>query len=403
MLNNLNFFDVLPKTSYNEECKNHVVSFIMDYFCDSKTNNIYFVANNKLYGYNKNEGILVIQKILEILPNKLEKNQLVKIIRILIYLPTKFPSLPPKFYLERAEDFSLVDLNTDVNKNTYEIVLKTIADWKSVDDYLKIMKEIKNSFTKIYPIYKLEIHKRKNIIYPENSYLPKNAVKISLDSNDQNINKDIPNNFEINIQPNNFNINIPNNTNNNIQNNFNNIIQNKNIINLPNFENKENFTDEEVKKILIDHTISNIKEKFLSTYYENKNIRIKIDNLKLLLNNNLSELGDKISEGNKIISTFDKILKDINIEKANIKDDIIKSSSINVSFENYKEFVKIPNKDEVILKLLAMEACSEEFLSYVKRFYEKNIIELKDSMRYIRQLSKEIFFINFVKKKMMDQ
>lgn len=409
----MNFFDSLQQTSYNQSTKDDVASFIMDYFSDTKSNTIYLVSkcfnnNSSLY-----ENIFLVQKTIE-----LKSQNLTKIARILIYIPINFPNQSPLFYLEKADTFSIPDIQNDINKSTYEIKVKSIINWRNMIDFEKIIKDIISSFSKIYPLYKLEIHKRKGIMYPENSYVPRNAIKIFINSSQQIGNNNIiknPNEIDDqtfqNMNENLQNPNKPlkayinvNNSNNNQTSSSMEYIYN-NIINKFNNsqEVKSNFTDEEIKKILVDHTMIIIKEKFLKSISENEKISLNLNNIKSNYSQNIRKIGDKIEEGKKIIKTFESLNKEILSEIANLKDDIIKNSRLVIGFENYKEFVHIPPKEEHMMKLISMESTLEDFVYSFKKAFEKNVLSYDETMKNIRKISKELFIINFLKKKLNDE
>jgi len=405
----MNFFDILPKTSYNEETKNYVASFIMDYFSDSKSHNIYLISKN--FGFNSavKENIFLIQKTIQL---PIEPKQ-VKIVRILIYIPTNFPNAAPKFFLDKAENYAVVEVQKNIDKSTYEITLKSISEWKSIDDFNRILGDIITSFNKFYPFYKLELDKRKGIVYPQHSFVPSNALKISLNGVEQINAINQNNNFNeqnapmgqiatnINSQNNIYNINNPNMNSNFIdKRNFN---QPANANFHKSLEDKVTFSDEEIKKILMELTILDIKEKFLQNYYENKKIKVNLDEMKSNKILKINEIGDKIVEGKKILNAFDKLHKDLYDEIANIKDNIIAFSRVHLSFENFRNFIEIPAKEECILKLISMESTLEDFIFSLKKSFEKNNLTSDETMKNIRKISKEIFAINFLKKKLIQE
>lgn len=395
----MNFFDILQQTSYSEETKNYVASFIMDYFSESKLHNIYLVS--KSFSSSVKENIFLIQKTIYI-----SVVGETKIVRILIYIPTNFPKDSPKFYLERAKEHSIVNMQKDINKLTYEITLKSISEWKGIGDFNRILDDIINSFSRFYPLYKLESHKRKGIVYPENSYVPTNALKISLNDEQQmnhnklrdsrNSNANMLKGQIASMNDNNINYNVGFNQD-----------KNSNVNITSNFykpqENKQEFTDEEIKRMLAEHTILAIKDKFLQNYYENKKIKISLDEIKNNLKLKTNEIGDKLIEGKKILYSFDKLLKELNNEIANIKDNIIVNSRLHLSFDNYRNFIEISDKEEHILKFISMESTLDDVIYILRKAFEKDSLTFDETMKYIRKISKEIFLINFLKKKLIEK
>lgn len=420
----MNFFDSLANTAYSENAKNEVAAFVYDYFSSPKLHNIYLVS--KSFEGNSKDLIFLIQKTIELVSEKKDNKNLLKIAKILIYIPKKFPNVPPKFYLEKADFYSIINIQSDINKQTYEILVNSIKDWKSPGQFNNILNDIVKSFSKIYPLYKLEIHQRNNVKYPENSYIPQDAKKVILNDSDINISKQHKNAINVANQAQAANqqsankININNNDkekekekNNNIFKqlnfNYNPSIDRTNANNMINTyinfaykqnENIQNFSEEEIKRILVDQTLINVKDSFLSNHVQNKSIKFQIENSKVSTNNKINELSEKIKEGDKIASVFEKLLKEIAVEKGKIKD-VIKSSNMQVNFENFRDFIDISDKEERILKFNSMEACIEDMILIIKKAYEKNILKYEEALRYTRLLSKEIFIMNFLKKRLI--
>ncbi len=372
----MNFFDVLQQTSYNEEKKNYVASFIMDYFSEPKSNNIYLVKENIRNNYNNSNNIFLIEKTLDL-------KEIPAIIKILIFINSNFPDSPPSIYLERAEMYSIIDIQKDVDKSTFEITLNSIKQWRDISDIQKILSDIISSFNKIYPLYKLEIHKRKGVQYPLNSFVPNDAIKVSLNSNSDNYS---------NL---NYYRNQP-------QIRFEEIIFINDGFNKQE-EDKITFEDEEIKKILIDHTLISLKSNFIRNNNEIENTRISMENMKKYLNNDIIEISNKIIEGKKMMNSFGQLYKEIKSDIITIKDHIIINSRKKISLENYRDFIDIPNKQEYMLKLMCMESTLDDFIFSIKKGFEKNILSFDESMKHIRKFSKEIYVINYLRNKLNDE
>ena len=71
-----------------------------------------------------------------------------------------------------------------------------------------------------------------------------------------------------------------------------------------------------------------------------------------------------------------------------------------MSFENYKNFVEISENEEKILQLISLEITYEDFVNCIKLSYSHGKIPYEISCKLIRNISKEIFKINFYKEKL---
>ena len=135
---------------------------------------------------------------------------------IVVFFPNLIPLEPPKIFLEVSKGSAINPKIKDVDIKTRKIITPILRTWEQKTSFVNILNEIRNSFSNIFPIYKIK-------------------------KNNNNINNNVNNNT-ININ-NNAVFNIMNNNNNNQNDPFANIasIFNENFMNNIKYNNNNNF------------------------------------------------------------------------------------------------------------------------------------------------------------------
>ena len=144
-------------------------------------------------------------------------------------------------------------------------------------------------------------------------------------------------------------------------------------------------------------------DSFWKQYY-NFNQKYKIENN----NQELKHINDilKIKAGKADISSnpmnqeLEKLryIKDeLNQIENNLQNELQQmQNSCKSAFEKCEEFIKI--KDQKDLEYAVMEKTIEDYLVYLKKAYEKKVINFHEMVEQTRSLSREIFSINYLRK-----
>jgi hypothetical protein len=75
---------------------------------------------------------------------------------IVIFFSKFIPLQPPRIYLEVAKGSAINPKIKDVDIQTRKIMVPSLLSWNSSSNFIAILNEIKASFSKIFPIYKLK-------------------------------------------------------------------------------------------------------------------------------------------------------------------------------------------------------------------------------------------------------
>lgn len=107
---------------------------------------------------------------------------------------------------------------------------------------------------------------------------------------------------------------------------------------------------------------------------------------------------DKKSENENTLS----ILKnEIENDIQSIQNFLINLTDQNLNKDNCFNFVNIKDKEGNLMKILSMEATIEDMYLIIKRAFEKGAINFNDTIRFIRNLSREAVKIKFVRDKIL--
>ena len=138
-----------------------------------------------------------------------------------------------------------------------------------------------------------------------------------------------------------------------------------------------------------------LREKYMIFKEEFNNIELGLDKLKKnrINKNNIKQPINKELE--KEIGKLLKIKKYLNEIESSLKTKKDKNKSI---FDKCSYYIKIKNKK--IFELIIKKKVISDYLIYLKKGFEKNIVTFDDMLNKTRKLSREIFYINYTIRKL---
>ena len=413
-------------TSYNDNIKRNLVSFLLSNYCEPK---------NKLYLFSRGKNLPNIFLLKLIIPAKF--NNKIYDINLLIYFPINFPLVQPEIYFHK---YCNVKVNQKclnyIDEESLKINYDSFFKWENnFQSFKNLIKALYKQFNINFPIFTLKdpFDESKNINYDcvlRNQLCKEIEFKKNTNLNiNQNLNsKKIILKTEGNNSPNINRINTRNspiakkNKNNEVMinktktiNKINNIKINLKDINndkKSNFINNKNNTENIGKNNNITKKALNTKSEpdifdeniskecltkllILELYPKiatiNNSINSSKNNLINIKSNILKELSffkSKEKQAKTIEKSIDLLKKELN---SNINNDSNKKNKIN--FSNLDSFLKINNKNYYILQ--AKQKTIEEYLLVIKKNLEKKNIEFESGMKLVRKLSRQIFYIKY--------
>lgn len=413
-------------TSYNDNIKRNLVSFLLSNYCEPK---------NKLYLFSRGKNLPNIFLLKLIIPAKF--NNKIYDINLLIYFPINFPLVQPEIYFHK---YCNVKVNQKclnyIDEESLKINYDSFFKWENnFQSFKNLIKALYKQFNINFPIFTLKdpFDESKNINYDcvlRNQLCKEIEFKKNTNLNiNQNLNsKKIILKTEGNNSPNINRINTRNspiakkNKNNEVMinktktiNKINNIKINLKDINndkKSNFINNKNNTENIgknnniTKKALNTKSEPDIFDENISKECLTKLLILELypkisplnDSIKFLKNNLINIKSNIIKELNFFKSKekqTNTIEKSINLLKKELNNDINNNSDIKnkINFSNLDSFLKINNKNYYILQ--AKQKTIEEYLLVIKKNLEKKNIEFESGMKLVRKLSRQIFYIKY--------
>ena len=355
--------DALIKSSYPKYLQDFIKEFIINNYSNNKNKKVYLTLVN-------NESLFVIEYKLSVYLNGKSYE-----IFILVYLPKLYPNYEPNFYILKDKKFSVNDYykNGKINEKTLKINLYSFIPFDPAKNNIEeIINKINEEFNKEFPIYKSE----------NNEILSEECV----------LNKDYTKEIIIENKNNNFNFNYED------INKFNDIQINDN-----NNKNKD-FDDESLLLFMRTQVKDVLREKY---YNFNEKFKIKniyndlkeVDNTSKIELNNINKLYTEENYMKQELKKLQKIKEYLNsVENKLIeeKNNILNSKNKSI-FDKCDELIKI--KDNKDFEYIIMQKTIEDYLVYLKKAYEKKIVSFEDMVNTTRQLSRELFYIAYIRNK----
>ena len=373
--------DALKMTSYPNYLKDFIKQFLIDNYSDNDMAKIFLIKDN--------EKIFVIEYALTI-----ELNGRNYKVYVLVYLPILFPNYPPEFYIEKTASLGLNKFyNGKISVPDFKINLESFVKFDpNKNNIEEIINNLVINFTQEFPIYK-DNGINNNLNTSAKCILEKSKTsKVILPKRQNNYSRQKTYNN--------------NNSNNNglgrsYQNNYDNVKTEKFI------DNKDEFTDKTFLDFIRKQTKDIIRYNYLE-FKEKHNFGANMDKLKILQENvnhrlNNGNIYGKNDQLKSRFQTLKNIKAKLEVIENNLNNEIndIKNNDNKSFFDKFDEIVNVKNQKD--LEYLAKIKDMEDYLVYLKKGYEKDIVSFKDMLNLTRALSREIFNLNYMRNKIKSQ
>ena len=325
----------LDLSSYPTNNKGYIKNLIINDFFENKNAKVFF---------NPQEKVFVIEYIL----NVTFSNKTFNVI-LFIHIPQFFPNCPPEFYLQKKPKVGLNKsyMNKKIDPNSFEIHLEQFEKFDiSQNSFKNIIEEILDEFNSDFPIYKDNKDTR-----PEPEIIGRN-----------NIDKKSYN--EVIIVSDTF---TDEQFMNFMKNQVKDILRAKMIDFSQKYKVEKNYADlqkmNEIAKINNVHNNSDISKNPMNVRLENlKNVKLKLNQME-----------------NRLEQEIQQCL-----------------NNTKTPLEKCNDFITI--KDEKDMEYVVMKKTIEDYLVYLKKGYEKKVVSFNDMVNLTRNLSRELFSIDYLRK-----
>ena len=316
-------------------------TYIRDFIKNFIINDYYENGDAKVYLQSiDNEKTFVIDYALSVIFSKKQYK-----INIYIHIPVLFPNYPPVIYVQKKPNTGLNKsyLNGKIDSEDFKInidkFLKYDANKNNVQE---IINKISQEFNQEFPIYRDNKPNQKEIFGKNN--IDKNKVN------------------EIIIKP-------------------------------------DSFTD----KQFLNFMRKQVKDILRSKFYDfNEKYKVEQNHKELKNMNDIAKMkaGKSDKDSNPLNQELEK-LKTIKDQLSQVEYQLqnqcqqLQNDNKN-AFDKCEELIKI--KDEKDMEYAVMKKTIEDYLVYLRKAYEKRMIDFHDMVDQTRMLSREIFSIDYLRK-----
>jgi len=314
---------------------------------------------------------------------------------IVVFFPILIPLESPKIFIEVLKGSAINPKVKDIEIKTRKIITPLIRTWDQNTNFTNILNEIRNSFSNIFPIYKIKKNSSQNSNNNQNEFIKSNTNTNG--NNTININ----NNAVFNIMNNNINNNI---NNNNINDNFQgdpfvniaNLFSNMNLNDNNNDLNKNNINnnilygkEKVIKNILVEEVFDKISSKLISEYKKLNQQNKTLNNYRNQFRNENEKMEKYFTKRKEIENKCTKDLYHLNTEIKKYYEYCKKKDIKKITEENCLDYIKIESPE--VIKAIAKEINNEELIIMIKKGFEKKVINFKDAILATREAGRNLF------------
>ena len=322
----------LEQSCYSSYNRDYIRNFLLDHYDNQNEAQVYLLAKEP------KKTFVVEYKLSITLVNKPYK------INLFVHIPEFYPDYDLEFYLLKKPYIGLSDYykNGIIDENTFKLNLNRfgIYDQKKTN-IEEIINIIKNTFNNNFPIYS-----KKGVKDPE--------IFAKYNINKKEVN-------EIIIK-------------------------------------SDKFTDDKFLKFMKKQVKDILKAEF-EKYQSKCNINKNYQDLVTLNNTSKMKSGSSSNLNSnpmyKYVDQLNEIKQKLNQSEQSIKSEIQNLDSSNKScFEKIDQLITI--KDEKYMEYAIKKKIIEDYLIYLKKGYEKKIINFNDMINLTRTLTREVFSIDYL-------
>jgi hypothetical protein len=175
---------------------------------------------------------------------------------------------------------------------------------------------------------------------------------------------------------------------------------NNNNSKVSNNNKKTNYTDDEIKDIYkneLHKNLLDILEIKANETFTHEEIAGKF---KVNYDNGCESMMNVLNNKDDFNSLIDKTLLDLKKEISKLKSELDSGNNI-IDFNQISNIFDIPN--ERLIKAVSIEANIEEILLFVKKVFDKGLIQLNEAIKIYRSMNRQSFKIKYYKDKLKNE
>jgi hypothetical protein len=358
--------EALSKSSIPEYNRDFIENFLIKNYSNADNVKVYLTSFEQ-------EKLIVIEYCLDII--FLEKAYKVY---ILIYLPSLFPYYEPEIYMKNKEYVGINDYYSKktkkINDKTLRLSIKEFCPFDPEKNNIQeIINKIVEEFLQNFPIFKDKSKKNEDKVGKCNLDMSK-SNPIIIPKYNNSYNKDNSNYFKNKISDSIY------------------------------YKNSNSFNDESFLAFIRNQAKDLLRAKYMEfkEKYKFEGYESNLQNMKNITSLNLNKTNANlysstlIEEKNKLRYILDQF----KIKENQISNEIRQNSQKDF-FQKIDTLIHL--KDPKDYNLAIKKKIIEDYLVYLKKGFEKEVVPLNEMINKTRSLSREIFSIDYLRKKNKDK
>ena len=325
----------LEQSSYPTNNKDYIKNLIINDYFENKNAKVFFNPQEKIFVVEYTLGVNFGSKIYNL--------------TLYIHIPQFFPNFPPEFYIQKKPKTGLNKnyLNGKIDPITFQINLESFEKFDiSKNSFKNIIEEILDEFNSDFPIYKDTKDKRMETeIFGRNNIDKKSYNEIIITS--------------------------------------------------------DTFTDEQFMIFMKNQVKDVLREKMskLSQQFRvDKNYADLKQMNEVVKMHNVNNNSDASSNPmHAKLENLKNIKQQLNQMEYRLQQEIQQTlNNTKTPLEKCDDYISI--KDQKDMEYVVMKKTIEDYLVYLKKGYEKKVVSFNDMVNLTRNLSRELFSIDYLRK-----
>ena len=157
--------------------------------------------------------------------------------------------------------------------------------------------------------------------------------------------------------------------------------------------------DEEFKNILVNEVSEKISRQLVEENNRLNSQNQKLAEYKIQFEQEGKNIQDFVNRQFEIKTKCEEDMSNINISINQVKDYVDKNQQMTLNKDNCLTFLDV--KDPSALKIIASESSMEEMILIVRKGFERKKISFEDAVSFMRNSSRDLFTIKFLKNKVI--
>ena len=333
-------------------------------------------------------------------------------IPINIYFMKNLPYEPPQVFIEVLQGSAVNPKATQIDQQTHRIMTPLLTMWNQYATFTAVMEEIRQSFVRVFPIYKKPVNQPpmvNNLYGQPQPQMQSGYVGFQGMGGGNTFQRTGTSFYGQAMNPNPTTMSMPNPQPSYGVQPQNNLYGTNNTMNTNPPNNTGAFSqyqkgnpEDEVKQILINEAREKVEPKLLKETKSVSQQAVKLNNYLNQFKIDTEKITNYLQNPDEMIRRCENDMNAISQEVYNLTQYNNANRGKDLSGENCMSYIKISENDQKAISLIAKEAYYEEVMAICKKGFEKQNLPFSEAVRFIRNSARDLFAVKFKREKLLN-